>query len=82
MPSYKPKSPKAGTRRTSDTKTLRQGSEEVAGVHRVREIQKEKGRTSSKRGKLRRIEPASQENAKSGHLRAEPFATMIREVSR
>ena len=42
MPSHKPKSPKAGTRRTSDTKTLRQGSEEVAGVHRDQENSKKR----------------------------------------
>ena len=81
MPSHKPKSPKAGTRRTSDTETLRQGSEEVAGVHRDQENSKKRQNLVKTRQTPSDRDTASQEKANGDHLRAVAFATMIREVS-
>ena len=81
MPSQRPKSPKAGTRRTSDTETLRQGSEEVAGVHRDQENSKKRQNLVKTRQTPSDRDTASQEKANGDHLRAVPFATMIREVS-
>ena len=70
MPSHKPKSPKAGTRRTSDTKTLRQGSEEVAGVHRDQENSKKRQNLVKTRQTPSDRDTASQRKAEETHLRA------------
>ena len=82
MPSHEPKSPKAGTRRTSGTETLRQGSEEVPGVHRDQENPKQRQNLVKTRQTPSDRDTASQEKAKGDHLRAVAFATMFREVSR
>ena len=66
---------------TSDTETLRQGSEEVAGVHRDQENSKKRQNLVKTRQTPSDRDTASQEKANGDHLRAVPFATMIREVS-
>ena len=82
MPSQRPKSRKAGTRRTPDAKTLRQLSEEVAGVHRDQRNPKQRQNLVKTRQTPSDRDTASQEKAKGDHLRAVAFATMFREVSR
>ena len=85
MPSQRPKSRKAGTRRTPDAKTLRQLSEEVAGVHRDQRNPKQRQNLVKTRQTPSDRDTASQEKAEEAQkpIRAlQAFATMIREVSR
>ena len=85
MSSQRPNSRKAGTRRTPDAKTLRQLSEEVAGVHRDQRNPKQRQNLVKTRQTPSDRDTASQEKAEEAQkpIRAlQAFATMIREVSR
>ena len=70
MPSQRPKSRKAGTRRTPGAKTLRQLSEEVAGVHRDQENPKQRQNLVKTRQTPSDRDTASQRKAEEAHLRA------------
>ena len=70
MPSQRPKSRKAGTRRTPGAEILRQLSEEVAGVHRDQENPKQRQNLVKTRQTPSARDTASQRKAEEIHLRA------------
>ena len=70
MSSQRPNSRKAGTRRTPDAKTLRQLSEEVAGVHRDQENPKQRQNLVKTRQTPSDRDTASQRKSEETHLRA------------